>query len=133
MQGTRKGGYNRKISKFVVDSFGEGKSSNDVVLDIDEALASKYAIALQSAWRSRTARILVNALKQESNCRHYRNTHPELINGGETLNITQCEKCMQGHEEAEVEEKVCHRQYQEVERLLFNGQKRITVNDSGEI
>lgn len=130
MQGTRKGGYNNKISKFVVSSFKDDEDE-DVVLDVDEALARKYAIALQSAWRSRTARLLVSALKQEANCKKHRNAHPELIEGGTVLSVTKCHKCLQGDPQAEVDEKVCHQRYHEVDHLLFSGQKRMTVNDSG--
>ena len=131
MQGTRKGGYNNKISKFVVSSFVNEEKDDEVVLDVDEALAKKYAIALQSAWRSRTARILVSALKQEANCKHHRNTHPELIDNGAVLSVTKCDKCLQGDTKAEIEEKVSHQRYHEVEHLLFEGQKRMTVNDCG--
>jgi hypothetical protein len=131
MQGTRKGGYNKKISKFVVSSFNDKEKDEEVVLDVDEALAKKYAIALQTAWRSRTARLLVSALKQEANCKKFRNTHPEVVDNGTVLSVTKCDKCLQGDAQAEVDEKVCHQRYHEVDHLLFAGQKRMTVNDSG--
>mmetsp|Transcript_22531 Transcript_22531/g.32926 ORF Transcript_22531/g.32926 Transcript_22531/m.32926 type:complete len:1011 (+) Transcript_22531:60-3092(+) len=135
MQTTRKAGYNNRISKFVVSSFSsvqeEQQEGHEVVLDIDEALARKYAIALQSAWRSRTARLLVGALKQESNCKKHRSTHPVIQEDG-TLLVMHCDTCTQGEAAAEVRQKVSHQRYCEIDRLLFSGQKKLTVNDAGD-
>lgn len=136
MLSTGKVGYNRKISQFVIDSLQSSDTSNPqnnnspIILDIDEQIATKYAIALQTAWRRRTAKIMVSNLKQESNCKKYRNEHPIYSNG--SYIIQNCDTCLNGEYEAEIKNKISTQKYTEIERLLFEGQKRLIVTDRGD-
>lgn len=130
MISTNTSGYNKKISTFIVDKF-KRDTDEAVVLDVDEQIAKKYAIALQNAWRARTARILVRALKLEASCKQYRKAHPEILSDN-TVVIATCETCKQGEVSAEVKQKVFHQRYQEIDKLLFSGQSKLTVDDTGE-
>ena len=132
MISTTTAGYKNKISKFVLDSFETNATSpEEVILDVEEAIATKYAIKLQTAWRSRVARILVSALKQEANCKAHRNSHPQLLHN-KTLMIHDCDTCAHGDAAAEIRQRICRQRYQEVEKLLFTGKSLITVNDLGD-
>ena len=68
---------------------------------------------------------------QAKNCERYRHNHPELHEGGQTI-ITECSQCAQGDCTAEVKQKVNRRRFKEIERLLFTGQKKVTIHDTGE-
>lgn len=129
-----KAGYNRKISEFIINSFQENNTpeSNPIIdLDIDDQLASRYAIALQTAWRRRQARAMVSNLKQESNCKRYRSLHPIGDGNGQFI-IPSCDTCFNGQQEAERREKISHQRYTEIDRLLFEGKRRLFVNDRGD-
>lgn len=126
-----KAGYNRKISEFIINSLHDQEEAKSIVLDVDENVANKYAIALQSAWRRRQAKIMVSNLKQESNCKKYRANHPVGDENGQFM-ITNCDVCLNGQQDAERREKLAHQRYTEIDRLLFEGQKRLVVNDRGD-
>jgi hypothetical protein len=127
-----KAGYNRKISQFIISSLQEKEAEEDIIdLQIDERIAAKYAIALQTAWRRRTARIMVSNLKQESNCKKFRSLHPVGDENGNFL-MSNCDACLNGQSEAERSEKISHQRYTEIDRLLFEGQKRLVVTDRGD-
>lgn len=131
MQSTNKSGYNKKISSFIVAQFKVDDTEEKVVLDVEHEIATKHAISLQNAWRSRTARILVRALKLEASCKQYRKSHPEIREDNSVV-ISSCETCKQGEVTAELNQKIFHQRYQEIEKLLFYGQNKITVDDTGE-
>jgi hypothetical protein len=128
-----KAGYNRKISQFIINSLQEKENDENEIIDLqlDEKIAAKYAIALQTAWRRRTARIMVSNLKQESNCKKYRSTHPVGDGNGNFL-MSNCDACLNGQAEAERFEKLSHQRYTEIDRLLFEGQKRLVITDRGD-
>jgi hypothetical protein len=127
-----KAGYNRKISEFIISSLHENHPENGPIdLQLDDQIASKYAIALQTAWRRRQARIMVSNLKQESNCKKYRSLHPIGDGNGQFL-IPNCDTCLNGQQEAERREKLSHQRYTEIDRLLFEGQRRLFVTDRGD-
>lgn len=127
-----KAGYNRKISEFIINSLHDNNEIQDVIhLDVDEKIANKYAIALQTAWRRRQAKIMVSNLKQESNCKKYRSLHPIGDEKGQFM-ITNCDACFNGQQDAERREKLAHQRYTEIDRLLFEGQRRLVVTDRGD-
>jgi hypothetical protein len=96
----------------------------------------KYAVILQTRWRSRQARLYCSSLLQESKCKTFRNSHPTgtLGVGNEENNwiVDTCEVCEEGESGSSISEKISRRQYQDVQRLLFSGQKKITVQDTGD-
>lgn len=73
----------------------------------------------------------VGALKQEANCVNHRSTHPELHPTRGTL-VTDCQQCAQGDSTAELRQKINRQKFMEIERLLFAGQKKVTIYDTGE-
>ena len=131
MQSFGKAGYKNKISQFVLGCLGD--TNDDDVVDMGSigALEKKYAIALQSAWRSRAAREYVSALKQEKNCINHRNSHPEILQDGSHV-VPSCVTCYRGDEDAELKQKLDRMKFKEVEKLLFQGITRVTINDSGD-
>mmetsp|Transcript_9515 Transcript_9515/g.17842 ORF Transcript_9515/g.17842 Transcript_9515/m.17842 type:complete len:990 (+) Transcript_9515:148-3117(+) len=138
MQSTTKAGYKNKISSYFINSFEKDSEGNDDVydaskfnVDLEEFEIRKYVVALQAAWRSRTARIMVGALKQEANCVNHRKTHPELHATRGAL-VTDCQQCAQGDSMAELRQKLNRQKFIEIERLLFAGQKKVTIYDTGE-
>lgn len=112
---------------------GSGEQvQQDIILDVDEVKAQKYAIALQTAWRSRCARMYVTALKNKSKCEINRRTHPEIKEDHSQV-FLECEACEQlSNKGAELKQQLYYRRYQEVDRLLFFKQTKITINDSGD-
>ena len=68
MQSTTKAGYKNKISSYFIHSFEKDGGSkgldaydpSKIDVDLEEFEIRKYVVALQSAWRSRTARIMVS-------------------------------------------------------------------------
>jgi hypothetical protein len=161
MQSTGKAGYKTKISQYVVNTLHEststssgggcahGTDNNDKTLeDGFTLLEHHYATALQSAWRKKSANVFVSALKQEKDCIRYRDNHPELIpqtiHGSSslreeekepknsTMRILSCNICKQGDSDSQLKQKISRIKFQEIERMLFSGQRKITINDSGD-
>lgn len=130
MQSFGRAGYKNKISQFVVGCLGEEKEEK-VDLDVVGSLEKKYAIALQSAWRSRAAREYVSALKQEKNCIDDRNSHPEVREDGTHI-VPNCVTCRRGDRDAELKQKLDRMKFKEVEKLLFQGHQKVTISDSGD-
>jgi hypothetical protein len=64
MQSTNKAGYKNKISSYFIQSFEKDEEDSkydpaNFNVDLEEFEIRKYVVALQAAWRSRTARIMV--------------------------------------------------------------------------
>lgn len=67
MQSITKAGYKNKITSYFIQSFEKDEDKVDeeydaskLSVDLEEFEVRKYVVALQAAWRSRTARIMVN-------------------------------------------------------------------------
>ena len=73
----------------------------------------------------------VAALKQEANCVDHRTAHPEVHKTHGHI-ITDCGACAQGDTIAELRQKINRQKFMEIERLLFAGQKKVTIYDTGE-
>lgn len=114
-----------------ISNYNYNNENEKIELNIDEILATKYAIALQTAWRRRIARIMVSNLKQESNCKKYRIEHP-ILDINNNYIIQNCDTCLNGEINAEIRNKISLQKYTEIERLLFEGQKRLIVTDRGD-
>ena len=155
MQSTDKAGYKTKISQYVVNTLhgststststsagADGTVTADLNHDDDDGFTLRehhYAIALQSAWRKKSANVFVSALKQEKDCIRYRNNHPEIVpgSGGDetktsSIQILSCNICKQGDMDSQLKQKISRIKFQEIERMLFSGQRKITINDSGD-
>lgn len=128
VQGTNKAGYKDKLKGHILKEF-QGKPS-------DEDIEAYYVIKVQNAWRARTARVYVSALKQESMCKTHRQTHPtiKLGSGGtdDEIQVIACAACGEGDMSAIIRQKVTRKQYQDVQKLLFWGQTRMTIDDTGD-
>jgi len=136
MQSISKAGYKNKISQFVISCLDDNSDDNeghteDIDIDALRCMEKKYAVALQSAWRSRIARIHVSALKQEKDCYNHRMTHPTIEKDG-TQCVATCDTCSQGDPAAELKQKIMRLKFREIEKLLFTGRRKITINDSGD-
>lgn len=73
----------------------------------------------------------MGALKQEANCVEHRKAHPELHKTRGSV-ISECQQCAQGDTMAELRHKINRQKFMEIERLLFLGQKKVTIYDTGE-
>ena len=128
----------RKAQNIVLNKMSSSYSLSLGELDdsIDNDDEQKYAVILQTRWRSRQARLYCSALLQESKCKNFRNSHPTGTHGvgmGENnWQVDTCEVCDEGESGSSVSEKISRRQYQDVQRLLFSGLKKITVQDTGD-
>jgi hypothetical protein len=131
MISTQQASYKRKVAKYIIDSLSDDKPNQHVQLDLDHQIATRHAIALQCAWRRRRAQLMVGALKQESNCKKHRISHPELSQDG-VPSYSDCETCHFGDDVSEAHQKVHHQKYSEIERLLFQDQRRLVITDNGD-
>lgn len=61
----------------------------------------------------------------------HRHSHPELHPSQGTI-ISDCQQCSQGDSGAELRQKINRQKFMEIERLLFAGQKKVTIYDTGE-
>jgi hypothetical protein len=62
---------------------------------------------------------------------HHRRTHPELRDAMPSV-VTECPQCAQGDSQAELRHKINRQKFMEIERLLFTGQKKVIIYDTGE-
>ena len=126
MQGISHSDSHRKAKGLVLNKM----ASQHIHVQADDSEEEKVAILLQARWRSRQARLFCSALRQESACKQFRCSHP-VIEGEERI-VAECDICTAGETGASVSEKLSRRQYQDVQRLLFTGQKKMTVDDTGD-
>jgi hypothetical protein len=82
-------------------------------------------VKLQNQWRAKIARRFVTDLKQETNCKKHRD---RVLGGYETA----CDTCTQGDKDAEIRQKFDRHGFQEIQGLLFKGQPRLGIHDTGD-
>lgn len=129
VQSTGKAGFKDKLKGNILKEMRSKGTSEE---DIEEY----YVIKVQNAWRARQSRIFVSALKQESTCKLHRHGNPTIkrgVNGAkDDIQIISCVACGEGEIEAAVQQKISRKQYQDVQKLLFWGQQKMTVEDTGD-
>jgi hypothetical protein len=127
VQSTGKAGYKEKLKGHIVKEFHSPRG------DAADDRETKCVVRVQNAWRARVARVYVSALKQESLCRNHREMHP-VISGEDGITVSRlvgCAACSEGDAAAGVRQKISRSQYQEVQKMLFWGQPRMTSDDTG--
>lgn len=129
MQSTGKAGFKDKLKVNILKEM-QAKGTRE------EDIQKYYVLKVQKAWRARQSRVFVSALKQESTCRAHRNDNPFIkrgVNGApDEIQIVGCVACGEGEVAATVQQKITRKQYQDVQKLLFWGQPKMTVDDTGD-
>eukprot|EP00752_Nemacystus_decipiens_P004466 g4078.t1 len=86
----------------------------------------KAAVALQRAWRKRSAYVFVKDLKQEKLCRQQR----EEMRAG--LHV-ECEACASaGKKSADIKSRNLKKAWKDADELLFKGMARLQMSDRGD-